>query len=418
MKKSFVFILAALLVVAFTMPASAFESVFGGYWRYRLSTYQDFTGATNGLHRTDQDTRTRLYYDAKFSDNFVFKNILQIDSTAGQADSSADDKGGKIGGQARVKLKHSYADFRTGGFRHTVGIQGAVLARGFLFDDDFMGYVGRYQPGTTAELLIPFAFINQNGSKAFGGSDQYTSYIPIYPIFPVGNMVFNPYFVYGWANGNKSPAGNDYEPWWLGIDWDMKADKFSIWASGIYSGGSGDINNPATAPAKPADNKGFLLAGGVDFSFGAAGLWVDLIYATGQSATATDNEAFNLPEGNSYYWAEIMGLGIFDLQAPTGAPGNHISNLSTIGVGLDLKTGDKLKWNFDLWYAMLTEKNAFGKDKLGTELDIVLNWSLVENITMDLVFAYLAAGDAVSATATGNNQEDPMEIGARLSFSF
>jgi len=411
MKKSFVFILAALLVVAFTIPASAFESVFGGYFRYRLVTQQNFTGAKNGPQRTDQDTRTRLFYDAKFSDNFVFKNILQIDSEAG------DGAGGSIGGQATVKMKHSYADFRTGGFRHTLGVQGQVLARGFLFDDDFMGYVGRYQPGTTAELLIPLAWINENASSAQGGNDQYSSYIALYPFFPVGNMSFNPYFIYGWANGDRSPAGADYEPWWLGIDWDMKSDKFSIWASGIYSGGSGVVGTPATTP--PArDNEGFLLAAGADFSFGAAGLWVDLIYATGQSQTAgaTKWEAFNLPAGNSYYWSEIMGKGIFDIAVPTGAPGNNISNLGTIGIGVDLKTGDKLKWNFDLWYATLAEKNSFGKDKLGTELDIILNWTLVENITMDLVFAYLAAGDAVSAT--GNNQEDPYELGARLSFSF
>jgi hypothetical protein len=38
MKKFAIISLAALLVVAFTMPAAAFESIFGGYWRTRAYT--------------------------------------------------------------------------------------------------------------------------------------------------------------------------------------------------------------------------------------------------------------------------------------------------------------------------------------------------------------------------------------------
>ena len=43
MKKTLVFVLAVLLVVAFTVPASAFESVFGGYWRTRIFTQKNFS---------------------------------------------------------------------------------------------------------------------------------------------------------------------------------------------------------------------------------------------------------------------------------------------------------------------------------------------------------------------------------------
>jgi hypothetical protein len=46
MKKTLVLLFAALLVVAFTVPASAFDSVFGGYNRVRYYIQQGFSGVT------------------------------------------------------------------------------------------------------------------------------------------------------------------------------------------------------------------------------------------------------------------------------------------------------------------------------------------------------------------------------------
>jgi hypothetical protein len=44
-----------------------------------------------------------------------------------------------------------------------------------------------------------------------------------------------------------------------------------------------------------------------------------------------------------------------------------------------------------------------------------LTYSLMKNLNLDLVGAYLFAGDA---TYKGTNSKDAYEIGARLSFSF
>ena len=66
MKKLLVLSLAVVMVVAFTLPAAAFESVFGGYWRTRAVHQENFIGnddlADSGVTRVD--TRTRLYYTA------------------------------------------------------------------------------------------------------------------------------------------------------------------------------------------------------------------------------------------------------------------------------------------------------------------------------------------------------------------
>lgn len=400
MKKSFVFIVAALLVVAFALPASAFESQFGGYWRTRWFWQEDFSGLpdVDGVKR--YDTRTRLYYTAKFTDDFSFVNKFEFNTQWGDAN------GGDIGTDGdTLVIKNSYADFRTGQFRHTVGLQGAVIARGFLFDDDFAGYIARLQPGTTGDLLIPFLWARPVDGQATGGAkDDDVNYYAIYPYFPMGDsMTLNPYLLYAHFNSNVTVPDTDW--WWLGVDFDMKTDSFSLWASGIYSGGQ----------TANIDHKGYLLAAGVDFNLGVAGLWVDFLYSTGQGAGATDIEAFVNPPGASYYWAEIMGLGIFDNTSPNNTPGNQISNLIALGVGANWNFGDKLKLKTDLWYAMTAEDvvGATGvlDDKLGIELDLILTYAMLENLNLDLVFAYLSAGDAVGS-------EDPMEAGVRMSFSF
>ena len=52
---------------------------------------------------------------------------------------------------------------------------------------------------------------------------------------------------------------------------------------------------------------------------------------------------------------------------------------------------------------------------LGTEIDLKMTYSLMKNLNLDVVAAYLFAGDA---TYTGANDKDAYEVGTRLSFSF
>ncbi len=44
MKKLSVLLVAAIVVLALTMPAAAFENEFGGYWRTRFITDIGFSG--------------------------------------------------------------------------------------------------------------------------------------------------------------------------------------------------------------------------------------------------------------------------------------------------------------------------------------------------------------------------------------
>jgi hypothetical protein len=183
------------------------------------------------------------------------------------------------------------------------------------------------------------------------------------------------------------------------MDIDMKMDAFSFWGTGIYQFGE---------VLGGQDVSAFLLAAGAS----AGPVHGQVFFATGDDdPTDGDRDDFVLPQGRSYYWAEIMGYGIFDNTVSNGSPADGITNVWAANVGFKVKPMDKLTIGADVWYAALVEDDMNGETDLGIEFDVVATYALMDNLKLDLVGAYLLAGDA-----TGD--EDPIELGARLSLSF
>lgn len=154
---------------------------------------QDFNGTDSG---TDGyvDTRTRLYYTAKFSDKFKFVNKFEIDTVWG------DDDGGDIGADGKDKsfeIKNSYADFSVGDNNFKVGIQPGKIARGFIFDDDFSGLTATFKLGSVA---VPFMWMkveeNEIGTslKNNDTADE-RDFFAVSPVFNLNETLsLNPYF--------------------------------------------------------------------------------------------------------------------------------------------------------------------------------------------------------------------------------
>ena len=408
MKKLLVFGLAVLLVAAFTVPAAAVDSEFGGYWRTRAFTQINFTGEddTEAMDVTRVDTRTRLYYTAIFSDDFKFVNKFEFNTVFGDTD------GGDIGADGNTfRVKNSYANFNTGAYNWLVGIQPRVMARGLLFDDDFSGIAVTYQGD---DMSFPFIWMKayEGGS---GDNDQDVDYYGVNPKFDLSDsLMLNPFLLYinstdasAWATDNE-----DVGVYFLGLSLDKKFEGASVWFTGIYEGGEVD----SVALGDTVTVSAILAALGGEIDLGSAVVSCEILYASGDD-DPTDDEAkdFYVPDGNSYYWAEIMGLGVFDNTASANAPGDAISNLMAANVGASFSTSDNMTWDADLWYAALMEDDAAGNSDLGIEIDLKATYKMMEGMKLELVAAYLMAGDA---TYVGDNEADPIEIGARLSFSF
>ena len=95
-------------------------------------------------------------------------------------------------------------------------------------------------------------------------------------------------------------------------------------------------------------------------------------YASGQDSGDDDIKEYFGTNGQSYYWAEIMGNGTFDNTVSIGSPGNKISNIWAANIGATIKPMEKLSLSGDIWYAAHVEDDFVlsGEKELGVEIDI------------------------------------------------
>ncbi|MCE5276095.1 MAG: hypothetical protein ABFD70_13205 [Syntrophaceae bacterium] len=414
MKKLYVLFLAIVLTFVFTVPVFALENIFGGYWRTRAYTEKDYSGdSSKALDIQQVDTRTRLFYTAKFNDNFKFVNKFEFNNTWGDQD------GGDIGADATdiFRVKNSYADFTVGQVNLKIGTQGITLNRGFLFDDDFSGAVVTYN--VSKDIAIPFVWMKAyEGGQGRDMNDEDVDFYAIYPQIKAGGATIAPIFLWTTSKDSVGFTGEAaYDKWnvyYFGGDVDAKAGPADVWFTGLYEFGTikgfGATDN--------VDVSAYLLAAGFSADVEALNVHGQAFYVSGDSDdTDNDYEAFFVPAGQSYDWAAIMGgNGIFDNQNSVGSPGATPSNVMAVQLGATVKPMPKLSLTGDLWWAQLAEDNAYGDKDLGTEIDLTATYSIMDNLNLDVVAAYLMAGDATSSD--GNNTDDPMLLGTRISLSF
>lgn len=427
MKRLLIFGLAVLMVSAMTLPVSALEAQFGGYWRTRAYTNQNFSGDDcEDQDLTAADTRTRLYFTAVLNDNLKFVNKFEMDATFG------DTGYGDIGADGvKVEVKNSYADFNVGPVNAKVGVQGATLARGFLFSDDFAGAVVSYADENSG-ITLPFIWVKAyEGGKAENKQDF--DYYAVSPIINAKGVKFNPFILYA-TSENSEAYTPDYhgmvdgfetvDLYYGGVNVDANLGPASVWLTGIYQGGEVETADAGIS----ADISAWLAAAGgsMDLS-NMAGMGADvhgqMFYATGQDPDDEDVTQFLGPKGQSYYWSEIMGYGLIDKQVSNNACADGITNIMAANAGTTIKPMSKMAVSFDVWYAMLAEditlSNGQEENELGIEVNVAVSYKLVDGLKLDVVGAYLFAGDATNGEAVINgNDENPFEIGSRLSLSF
>jgi hypothetical protein len=464
MRKLLILGLAAVLVFAFTLPASALENKFGGYWRTRMFGNANFAGETNKTVATgidplsgnptfpdaeDQDlwnvdTRTRLYYTAILNENLQFVTKFEFDTAWGTeplGDFGADGK--------ELEIKNAYADFNVGPLEAKVGIQGAALGRSFVFDNDFSGLQLVYRASEAFWLRGTWLKEFEGGT----GKDANDYDIDAYALeagIQLGEVGFiQPYVIWRYSDDAQLfesdapdcaavddsvfPAAcipevasisdaDEQSIYWIGVDANFTLGPAGIWASASYV--TGDLDSKT--PNADEDLSGYLFALGANMPVGPMGIHGQFFWASGDDDPLDDDIDQFVGLGESYYWAEILGYGTFDQQLPAGSPGDSISNIWALNIGASLKPVEKLTLRGDIWYAQLVEKeqgpgataanNFDGEDDLGVEVDLKATYQLIEGLNLDLIGAYLFAGDAISTT--GDNDDDPYEVGAQLSLSF
>ncbi len=110
--------------------------------------------------------------------------------------------GGDIGadGKGNWRVKNSYADFNLGPqFNAKVGIQSAIIARGFIFDDDFSGVIATGKFGNVTVPLVWMNALNEDtqswDGSAVGNKDM--NLLAAMAVVKINDtMSVTPYFVY------------------------------------------------------------------------------------------------------------------------------------------------------------------------------------------------------------------------------
>ncbi|MEZ4526026.1 MAG: alginate export family protein [Desulfobacterales bacterium] len=436
MKKSILLFAAAILIAMNIAPVMAMESQFGGYWYTRFFSNQNFAGEDQSEAEDVKivDTKTRIYYTAVFHENLKFVNKFEFDAEWG------DNTLGDIGADGKVfEIKNSYADFNLGPVNFTVGIQGLIFGRSLLFDDDASGATVTYR---SDKMDIQFFWLKAyEGGAGKNANDYDVDYWGFNPVFRFADAwEINPFFMYIYSDDVRNWKNEDDEVifgeeaeevnlWYAGLSLDANFDLFSLWLTGIYQGG--DMSFYTTD--KNQDFSAWLAAAGASVNIGEkADIHGQFFYATGDDGKDRDWENFWVPAGQSYYWAELMGYGIIDYNYSKNSPGDQISNIMAANIGIGFKPVSNVSITLDVWYAALAEDiyvlngaqygkadapaNASEENYLGTEVDLIFSVELVQGMNLDLIGAYLFAGEAT--TLDSKNDANPYEVGAQLSLEF
>jgi hypothetical protein len=417
-------------------------------------------GANNIGDLSQVDTRARLYYTAKLNDNLKLVTKFEMDAVWGDAG------WGDLGADGiAIEIKNVYAEWTMGSWMFRVGIQPWVLARSFAIDNDAAGILAIGPNFGLPWWRSAFAWIrvfegyNRTGlGKGHNRADMDAFLFK--QIFLLGSEKFQvaPWYVFLHSQDGEelsflgfTDLVDNVNIHMLGLSVDLDFDFMSLWFEGIYQFGdvtlieNGDVVQllsflellKGDQIDDEYDVDGYLLAAGFTVPFPVGDVHGQMFYATGEDHGGAaggglrdgEIDAFlGIGGFTSYYWAEIMGLGVFDSQASVGSCGDVITNIMAANIGVTFKNFipniNNHSVTFDLWYAQLAQNRDFDGGKvLGWETDLKISYELVEGLTLDIIGAYLFAGDATRPFAIADHRHNnpnanPYEIGTRLSLAF
>jgi hypothetical protein len=438
MKKLSVIFLAGVLVLAFTLPASAeMDFKWGGLWRTRAHMNRQYSGTTDeSADFTRLDNRLRLQMTFQFSDNLKIFNDIEWDAVAGSNVSGGRDTPVGTLDRDSLRWRVAYVEFNQGPTNHRVGLQDYALGNGFIFDDRFAGYRGVY---ISDQLRIPFIWIkNQEGGEGEFNFDKDVDYYATMPNFTFGKgrveiPILYAYSkdasdaeVFDWYTGANQPVQlsgtyRNVNLYYVGVNGNYDFDMFSMYGAFIYNGG--DFDNVVGGTPIKTDVGAWLFNIGAEGKLGPVGLFGEFTYATGDdNPNDTDFDGYMPLLGNGRGWSEIMGEGDLDVQASANSPGTRITNVWYVGGGADYNLTEALQVSCSLWYARLNDKEQTARpdESLGTEIDGKISYKLIENLKLDLYGAYMWASDGTYQAGYDGptEQKDPYELGVRLQMSF
>lgn len=468
MRKYMIMLIALVVAVAVAVPAFAVEFKYGGMYRWRFQAQENMHDADDDYDDTGHwiDQRLRLYFNFIGSENLQLVTKWEADTTWGMEHNSAGRHGGgDLDADAtNLEMKNVYLDFMIPNTeaRALIGVQGIEYLDGWLFNSDASAFVLKSQAFAPFQIEVGYISAVRDSddhdkdgvSSVFDDSENVDDFFLALKYaegpFSATGIVFYQYghdsdfgypndVIYSsngtisndYAVGRVDGAGADKESNHLvnlGLGLDYKLDWIGAKINFIKNLGGYDI-----VGGGDEDYEGWMVEAQVDyyvsaFTFTLGGFWT--------------SDDFAYAEGKSHYWAEIAGCGTLDVSVDgydwqaTGSnnyglgggvdnrgdydAGEAPRNIWTVHAGAAWQALDTTKVTFNYYYIGTDEKVESGPggekdDSIGHEFDLYIDHTIMDNLNLRLVGAYLVAEDALS---TNRDDDDIYEVGAQLLWKF
>ena len=458
MMKKFVVALVVAALSCFSAAAFAADISISGSMDIRSRDFENTkalpSGSSASADGTDRKTqeRVRLNVDAKAGDDVKGRITIEndwdswgrLEAPQGNGASTTGDWGGNhpVPGSHPVQLdvREAWINFNLPGVpvNVTAGHQLLQLGNGWFLRNMKYGDDAWVIANTTGDNTAAFVDIKvSEGNAALADDIDAYAFLDVLKLSDNATIGIDLALVKDRKNGlglashptgSATPDTNIYN---LGLNFKGKFGPLGLKAEvDLQSGTAKDANlTTASGDAKFKGNQvvveGNVAVDPVTINFTAG-------RGTGVKVNQTDYNQFeNFMDADPHYTC------LDEYKVKTAAGGTHtgFANTAALGVGASVAAAKSLTVGANLWYLQAVEAVALNgatnsdgsaatSRKLGTELDVKLNWKMYDNLSWNWDFGYFKPGDAydshTAGLAAGNNSSSEKVLGAQgvLSYKF
>lgn len=468
MRKGLIVLLAAILVVAFALPAMAEHSA-SGFIRSKgvVSNFENFgagttTPSVDAPTNSYLETRARLLYKAGTEDaKFVYYGEFDLAWGDSAYNTGRNAGGGLESDSTNLETKNIYVEFKVPNtswdFKVGVQNQSDSYAGTFLGVADMAGIFAnfKYEP---VNFRIGYAKFWENSVAKADDIDLYMVEAKFVPMNDV-KLGLNLYFLNDMGAGSKGPttpsasAGGDdvagfggrgaagaftpseasgYDTFRLympGFDVSFKAGPATVSGWFFYQFGTYEY---ATSGSSDVDVGAFAADIRADMNLGPGKFFVEGIYVSGDDdPNDSDYESIVTASnyqlaGSFFYRADMQillpnGDDINSSRALAYEVSNGGAGMWVLAAGYSQKFNDKTSGKIGVGYQSAVEKRTgtiFADDTdMAIEVNANVNYNISKGLDFGLYGAYAFLGSAYDVSS-GSDRDDPYVAYARLNFGF
>lgn len=426
MKKYLIVFLSMLLVLSFSMSASALHKTSESEYNPGMVTKKGVQIKLSGSIRTRGELRVNTAdFDSDIGDNrsaFDTRVRLKLNARVSKAtrvvvelESGSDGSNSWTWGPATTGIKGNYRkgdskrgsmDIRqayvshqfhpTGDKDYHVGLKVGhmllALGNGLFFDHSKYGddAVIVWTDLGQGELAFNYVKFNENSATINDDANAYAVTLQ-YPLDNANISADITFFDDQDFNPDGDTEGLHF--WNFGLRGDTQMSGITL--RGDIELQTGSVDNGA-ADGSELDYSGYAFLVGADYKVGDVTLTAEVAYGSGDDdAGDDDNEAFLTTIGAVQHYTYV-----YEYRAKTaaGSTGTGLSNTWYINVGASTKATPKIKLKGDIYYLQASEDvgiNGGDPDSdIGWEIDGKITYKIAKNLTYYVEGGYLVVGDA------------------------